>query len=127
MSSFFEIANRYVCSFAVALKPLVISLPSRRDYRVPQGHVFLSSPSTAHAAALTGLVRAVDWSTDQAAPVEGDKNLFERHRGQFFEIPFHDAKLAVAIVAYVEPAPPTVVSFERPAPSPPAPLTGFEY
>ena len=123
-----ETANQYIAVHALATKNLKITEPSGREFRIPQGSVFLSSPNVADRAAREGLVRAINPVTDADAPVEGDKRLFDRHGANFFKIPYDGARLAVAIVAYVEPAPSIIIhAFERPAPSPPAPLTGFEF
>lgn len=123
-----ENANLFVAVHAVTLAPVVVTLPSGRTYRIPQGSVFLSSPPPAHAAALAGLVRALDWDTDHAAPVEGDKALFVRHRGRFFNIAYDNAPLAVRIEPYKEPAPSIIIrAFPQREPAPPVMRTGFEY
>ena len=123
-----EIANRYCVCHAVALRRIVVTLPSRYEHQVPEGAVFLASPPTAHAAAIARLCRAIDPGTDSDAVVVGDKGLFDRYGARFFEIPYHNAQLAIKIEAYKEPAATTVFeAFPRAAPSPPAPLTGFEF
>lgn len=126
-----EICNLYLAAFAIALLRLVVTLPSGRQYQVPRGHVFLTSPDVAHTAALAKLCRRADADFDSDAPCSGDKNLFEQHRGRFFNLPYSEAQLqlAVAIEAYREPPKPIVIDCaERGGTAPPAPtqVSGFE-
>jgi hypothetical protein len=124
----FETANEYLAAHPVALKTLTVELPDGRTYRVMPGHIFLSSTSVAHKAAQQGLCRAIDWDTDQAAPVSGDKQLFERHRGQIFRLPYDGARLAVKIEPYKEPPAATVFhAFPQRESAAPVIRTGFEY
>jgi hypothetical protein len=125
-----EIANRYIAIHAFSLKTLTVEHPGGRTFRVQPGVVFLASPNVAHQAALAKLVRTVDLTTDRDAPVSsGNRELFCRHGGKFFEIAYHDAALAVKIEEYVQPAPRSncVIQVVRPEPVPAPPLTGFEH
>jgi hypothetical protein len=123
-----ETANQYIATHALAIKNIKITQPSGREFRVSQGAVFLTSQNVADRAAREGLVRAINPVADVDAPVEGDKRLFDRHGANFFRLAYDNASLAVRIELFKEPAPSIIINaFERPAPSPPAPITGFEF